>query len=103
MVTRVRRSPLPLALQLVWRVCSLAVEWALAMFILAELQDVVRVEPWKFAQDMNEVVTETLNNKLANKVGWRATHRAVSHISPLSVPLVLAHSPFPSFASPLFH
>lgn len=38
------------------------------MFILAELQDVVRVEPWRFAKDMNEVVTDTLNNKLANKV-----------------------------------
>ena len=38
------------------------------MFIVAELQDVVRVEPWKFAEDMNEVVTHTLNNKLANKV-----------------------------------
>ena len=38
------------------------------MFILTEMQDIVKVEPWKFNLDMNIVIVDTLNNKFANKV-----------------------------------
>ena len=38
------------------------------MFILAEMQDIIRIEPWKFGLDMNHVITSILNKKFANKV-----------------------------------
>ena len=38
------------------------------MFILTEMQDVVRIEPWKFSEDTSTVVVNTLNKKFANKV-----------------------------------
>ena len=38
------------------------------MFILSELQDIVRIEPHKFSQDMEEQIRSELNKKFANKV-----------------------------------
>lgn len=38
------------------------------MFILSEMQDIIRIEPWKFGLDMNHVITSILNKKFANKV-----------------------------------
>lgn len=38
------------------------------MFVLSELKDVIRIEPWKFNRDTNEVIKTTLNQKYANKV-----------------------------------
>lgn len=39
------------------------------MFILAEMCDVVRIEPRRFAQDTDQEITDELNKKFANKVG----------------------------------
>ena len=41
---------------------------ALRMFITSELEDVVRIDPWKFDKDTNEVIRSSLNRKFANKV-----------------------------------
>lgn len=38
------------------------------MFILAEMCDVVRIEPRRFAQDTDQEITDELNKKFANKV-----------------------------------
>ena len=38
------------------------------MFILSELQDIVRIEPHKFSQDMEQKIRDELNKKFANKV-----------------------------------
>ncbi len=38
------------------------------MFVLSEMQDIIRIEPWKFNQDTKSVIVDTLNSKLANKV-----------------------------------
>ena len=55
----------------------LSVRWALdgsfstsstSMFILSELQDIVRIEPHKFSQDMEQKIRDELNKKFANKV-----------------------------------
>ena len=39
-----------------------------SMFILSELQDIVRIEPHKFFQDMEQQIRDELNKKFANKV-----------------------------------
>ena len=39
-----------------------------SMFILSELQDIVRIEPHKFSQDMEQQIRDELNKKFANKV-----------------------------------
>ena len=38
------------------------------MFILSELQDIVRIEPHKFSQDTEQQIRDELNKKFANKV-----------------------------------
>ncbi|TGZ52274.1 DNA-directed RNA polymerase III subunit RPC8 isoform X1 [Temnothorax longispinosus] len=38
------------------------------MFVLAELKDTVRIPPSRFQYKLNDVVTDELNRKLANKV-----------------------------------
>ena len=40
------------------------------MFILAEMCDVVRIEPRRFAHDTDQEITDELNKKFANKVGF---------------------------------
>ncbi len=45
------------------------------MFILSEMQDIVRIEPRRFGQDMTQEIRDELNRKLANKVSLTAcTH-----------------------------
>ena len=36
--------------------------------MLAEMQDIVRIEPHRFSQDMGQELTDELNKKFANKV-----------------------------------
>ena len=38
------------------------------MFVLAELEYIIRVEPRRFGKDMRREVTDELNRKFANKV-----------------------------------
>ncbi len=38
------------------------------MFVLAELQDIVRIEPRSFSKDTGQEITDELNRKFANKV-----------------------------------
>ena len=38
------------------------------MFVLAELQYIIRVEPRRFGKDMEKEITDELNRKFANKV-----------------------------------
>ena len=38
------------------------------MFVLAEMQDTVRIEPHRFSQDMKQELSDELNKKFANKV-----------------------------------
>ena len=38
------------------------------MFVLAEMVDTVRIEPWLFNAKPIDAITEELNKKLANKV-----------------------------------
>ena len=38
------------------------------MFLLAELQDIVRIEPRCFSKDTGQEITDELNRKYANKV-----------------------------------
>lgn len=38
------------------------------MFVLTEMQDIVRIEPHKFSHDMGQQLSEELNKKFANKV-----------------------------------
>ncbi|XP_033631113.1 DNA-directed RNA polymerase III subunit RPC8-like [Asterias rubens] len=38
------------------------------MFLLAEMTDTVRIEPWLFNVPLNDAIAEELNKKLANKV-----------------------------------
>ena len=38
------------------------------MFVLAELQYIIRVEPRRFGKDMKKEITDELNRKFANKV-----------------------------------
>ncbi len=38
------------------------------MFLLAELQDVVRIEPRWFSKDTGQEIADELNRKFANKV-----------------------------------
>jgi len=38
------------------------------MFILAELQDIVRIEPRMFSKDTGQEIADELNRKFANKV-----------------------------------
>ena len=38
------------------------------MFLLAEMTDTVRIEPWLFNVKLNNAIAEELNKKLANKV-----------------------------------
>ena len=44
------------------------------MFVLAEMTDTVRIEPWLFNVTLNDAITEELNKKLANKVGLMISH-----------------------------
>lgn len=39
------------------------------MFLVAELEDTVKIEPKHFDKSDNEAITEVLNQKFANKVG----------------------------------
>ena len=45
-------------------------QWRLlfVMFVLSELQDIVRIEPHKFSQDTEQQIRDELNRKFANKV-----------------------------------
>ena len=38
------------------------------MFILCELQDIVRIDPHKFSQDMEQQIRDEISKKFANKV-----------------------------------
>lgn len=38
------------------------------MFVLAEFKDTVRIQPMNFKYKLNDVVSDELNKKLANKV-----------------------------------
>ena len=38
------------------------------MFVVAEMQDTVRIEPHRFAQDTGQELSDELNKKFANKV-----------------------------------
>ena len=53
------------------------------MFILSELQDIVRIDPHKFSQDMEQQIRDELNKKFANKVSMyklsARTHSVASH------------------------
>ena len=40
------------------------------MFVLAEMCDVVRIEPRRFAQDTGQEIRDELNKKFANKVHY---------------------------------
>ncbi len=42
------------------------------MFLLAEMTDTVRIEPWLFNVKLNIAIAEELNKKLANKVSKRS-------------------------------
>lgn len=46
------------------------------MFVLAEMQDVIRIEPHQFKFDMQRQIVEGLNKKLANKV--HATDKCIA-------------------------
>ena len=50
------------------------------MFVLAELQYIIRVEPRRFGKDMKREVRDELNRKFANKVAHTSllTHLSVS-------------------------
>lgn len=38
------------------------------MFVLAEMQDAIRLEPHRFSKDMGQELSDELNKKFANKV-----------------------------------
>lgn len=38
------------------------------MFIITELEDLVKIQPWKFQRDTNDIIKSTLNRKFSNKV-----------------------------------
>lgn len=38
------------------------------MFVLAKLQDVVRIPPWQFDKPLNDAIAEELDRKLSNRV-----------------------------------
>ena len=38
------------------------------MFVLSEMKDTVRIQPWLFNTDVNEAIVNVLNKKFANKV-----------------------------------
>lgn len=38
------------------------------MFVLAEMQDTVRIQPHRFSRDMGQELSDELNKKFANKV-----------------------------------
>ena len=38
------------------------------MFVLAKLQDVVRIPPWEFDKPLIDAITDELNRKLSNRV-----------------------------------
>lgn len=38
------------------------------MFVLAEMQDTVRIQPHRFSHDMKQELSDELNKKFANKV-----------------------------------
>ena len=40
------------------------------MFVLAEMQNIIRIEPRWFGESMEERITEELNRKFANKVSY---------------------------------
>ena len=40
----------------------------IAMFVLAEIKDTIRLPPSKFGLNLQEAITNELNQKLANKV-----------------------------------
>ena len=64
------------------------------MFILTEMQDVIRIEPWQFNEDTSAVVVNTLNKKFANKVCERIceTH-PVSNSLRLIILFVFCYKP----------
>lgn len=41
------------------------------MFVLVEMKDTVRIQPWLFNLDVNEAIINELNKKFANKVSYR--------------------------------
>ena len=41
---------------------------SVTMFVLAKLQDVVRIPPWQFDKPLTDAITEELNRKLSNRV-----------------------------------
>ena len=60
------------------------------MFVLAEMQDVIRIEPHQFKFDMQRQIEEELNKKLANKV-----HSPVNCMRSSQRFLPSSHSPMP--------
>ncbi|XP_052768075.1 DNA-directed RNA polymerase III subunit RPC8-like isoform X2 [Mya arenaria] len=38
------------------------------MFVLTEMKDTVRIQPWLFKDDVNDAIVNVLNKKFANKV-----------------------------------
>ena len=52
------------------------------MFVLAEMTDIVRIEPWLFNVKLNDAITEELNKKLANKVRIKISVSIVSFFFP---------------------
>lgn len=47
------------------------------MFILTEMQDIIRIEPRRFGQDTGQEIVDVLNKKFANKVAYRVTDNRV--------------------------
>lgn len=43
------------------------------MFVLAEMQDMIRIEPRRFARAMEQEIVDELNKKFANKVRLKLT------------------------------
>lgn len=50
------------------------------MFVLAEMQDAVRIEPHRFSQDMGQELSDELNKKFANKVPCNILNIIFMHI-----------------------
>ena len=50
------------------------------MFVLAELQYIIRVEPRRFGKDMKKEITDELNRKFANKVCYSVLPSITSNV-----------------------
>lgn len=59
------------------------------MFVLAELQYIIRIEPRRFGKDMKKEITDELNRKFANKVSLCVNSEVFFVILTLCVPQVI--------------